>query len=156
MTIANIDSISQQQSPPLYSERDDNINNNSFVVIPPVAVIHISDSHEHSPANSIITSEYPPSYSAVFKDSPPNYSATNSTIDPSLIIEPFQQQRWSKIKRIYVCGFLFWPFWIVGSFYIFSSNLDDRSWARKCLFNSIIFSSMFSYVIVTVVKMNSE
>ncbi|CAG8495848.1 10394_t:CDS:1 [Acaulospora colombiana] len=126
------------------------------IAIQPVVTIHISDSHAYSPTDpNIPTTECLPPYSSIMKDLPPSYSVTNSIIDPFWIFEPLQpQERWSKPKSLYIYGYIFWPLWIAGSCYLFSSGLDNRYWAKRCLFNTVIFSLMFSYVIVIIIRLS--
>lgn len=112
-------------------------------------------SHNHSCEDSFIAVDTgcPPSYSSVLKDPPPNYNHTSMIFDSFLIFEPIQpQKRWSSLKKLYIFGYIFWPFWFVGTFYLFSDSSDKKYWAKRCLINTLIFLSMVSYVVVIIVK----
>ncbi|RHZ44975.1 hypothetical protein Glove_701g21 [Diversispora epigaea] len=124
-------------------------NTETVIITRPLPVALRNYSYE----NSLITidTECLPSYSSVLKDPPPNYH--NSIIDSYSILEPIQQPQiqWSRPKKLYIFGYIFWPFWFIGTFYLFSDS-DNRFWAKRCLINTIIFLSMISYLIVIIVK----
>ncbi|CAG8481943.1 1748_t:CDS:2 [Diversispora eburnea] len=79
----------------------------------------------------IIDTECLPSYSSVLKDPPPNYH--NSIIDSYLVLIQQPQIQWSRLKKLYIFGYIFWPFWFIGTLYLFSDYSDNRFWAKRCL-----------------------
>ncbi|RIA78726.1 hypothetical protein C1645_842495 [Glomus cerebriforme] len=137
-----------------------------------------------------VTSECLPTYSIVIRDMPPVYplldqpnlqelpnymnSRSEAFIEPLLYLEApiLPQEYWPITKKFYVYGFIIWPLWIVGAFYIFlgdeykyhdqeqgineNENIKVSTgrlkWARRCLLNSLILIILLSYVIVALSK----
>ncbi|CAJ0922775.1 6790_t:CDS:2 [Entrophospora sp. SA101] len=91
-----------------------------------------------------------PSYSIISKDMPPNYNkdeeayehrhSSNSNGDShSSCIGNIKPGSWPITKNLYIYGFLFWPLWFFGTFfYFFDKSLTEKTWAKRCLMNSIM------------------
>ncbi|CAG8474488.1 6583_t:CDS:1 [Funneliformis mosseae] len=136
---------------------------------------------DYLPSYSIVVGDMPPEYPLdqdPLLDSPQNYN--HPRIDEALFVEPLiylapvePQQYWPITKRLYIYGFIIWPLWIIGSFFVLFGNeykvkkqetnsseggSDTKfntgrlKWAKRCLFNFLILASVSIYIGVALSK----
>ncbi|CAI2162968.1 16730_t:CDS:1 [Funneliformis geosporum] len=136
---------------------------------------------DYLPSYSIVVEDMPPEYPVdqePLLDSPPNDNIPR--IDDSFLIEPLMylapvqpQQFWPITKRLYIYGFIIWPLWLIGSLFVLFGNeykfkkqetnsSEGRSdnkfntgrlkWAKRCLFNFLIFASVSIYICIALNK----
>lgn len=147
-------------------------------------------------------SEYLPTYSIVVRDMPPTYLSDQNDLDESsqrvelsraelsregayidslihLEAPVLPQGYWPITKKFYIYGFIIWPLWLIGAFYIFlgdeyktldqeqGTNTNEENannnnnnkfntgrlkWANRCLFNLLIITTLVAYVTVAYTK----
>jgi len=141
--------------PPVYSEDNNNPTasvNISFPTTPTTA--YLSPNSPSLPNLSTNpSSESLPSYDNVNIDVPPSYPFDNLKLDsfdaPYDLVPIEPQNPWPMSKKLYIFGFLIWPLWYIGvPFSFFGKDQETKQWGRRCLYNAIIISIVFGYLIV--------
>ncbi|RIA79066.1 hypothetical protein C1645_128801 [Glomus cerebriforme] len=142
--------------PPAYSEDNNNNNATASVNISSPTTAYLSPNSSSISTNP--SSESLPSYDNANNDVPPLYPTDslklNSIVDPYYDLVPIEPQNpWPISKKFYIFGFLIWPLWYIGiPFGFFGKDQETKRWGRRCIFNAIILSAVFGYLIVAYYK----
>ncbi|GBB95332.1 hypothetical protein RclHR1_02510026 [Rhizophagus clarus] len=143
--------------PPVYSEDNNSeVNNNpttsANISLPTTAHLSLNSSSLPNISTNL-SAESLPSYDKVTVDMPPSYPTDNSklvSLDSPYDLVPIEPQNpWPISKKFYIFGFLLWPLWYIGIPYsFFGKDQETKRWGRRCIYNSIIISIVFCYLIV--------
>ncbi|RIB24607.1 hypothetical protein C2G38_2031728 [Gigaspora rosea] len=140
---------STSSRPPAYSIEDEPI---SPPTIPFSAHISLNSTTSIPSLNNSQISL--PSYDHAKVDMPPQYPHLKIDVNSPWELVPIEpQQPWPITKKLYIFGFLIWPFWYIGAVYsIFGKDETTKTWGRRCFLNSIVLTSVVIYIVVAYCK----
>ncbi|CAB4405572.1 unnamed protein product [Rhizophagus irregularis] len=155
ISLNNQSTNSTRGEPPVYSEDNNNNNPTASVNISLPTSAYLSPNSPPLPNLSAnISSESLPSYDKVNIDMPPSYPIDNlklDTFDSPYDLVPIEPQNpWPISKKLYIIGFLIWPLWYIGiPFCFFGKDRETRRWGQRCIYNAIIISFVFCYLVIS-------
>ncbi|CAG8750252.1 9607_t:CDS:2 [Gigaspora margarita] len=118
---------STSSRPPAYSIEDETI---SPPTIPFSAHIPLNSTTSIPSLNNSQISL--PSYDHAKVDMPPQYPHLKIDVNSPWELVPIEpQQPWPITKKLYIFGFLIWPFWYIGAVYsIFGKDEATKTWGQ--------------------------